>query len=59
MPKYTVLKSYDVIEVHQVEADDEDQAIELAWKSVDPVRTFDGPFDNSVSVQDGWEYDND
>jgi len=57
MPKYTVLKSYDVIEIHQVEADNEEAAIEAAWKSVDPVRVFDGPYDDTVSVSEGWEHE--
>jgi hypothetical protein len=57
MAKYTVLKSYDVIEIHQVEADNEEAAIEAAWKSVDPVRVFDGPYDDTVSVSEGWEHE--
>ena len=50
MPKYEVLKSYDVVEVHHIIADNEDEAIQKVWESFTPVRTFDSDYDDSVSV---------
>lgn len=57
MPKYEVLKSYDIVEVHIVEADNEDEAIKKAWESVDPVRTYDGYYHDTVGVSEIKESD--
>lgn len=56
MPKYQVIRSYDVVEIYEVEADNEDHAIEIAFDPENHVRTYDGPYDDSVGVSEGWEY---
>lgn len=49
MPIYEVHVSYTMVEVHYVEADDEDKA-STNWDSCTLYRTYDGPYDDDVHV---------
>ena len=58
MKKYTVLRSYSIIEVHQVEAADEEKAIDAAVNGDEDtyVKSYDGHYtDDSCTVEDGWD----
>ena len=57
MPKYTVTRSYNTVEVFQVEADNEQQAFEKSVGGI-PIRTYDGDYNDSVEIEEGWEHDN-
>ena len=57
MKKYTVLRSYSMTEVHQVEAVDEDKAIDAVINGDEDtyVKSYDGDYDDSCTVEDGWD----
>ena len=47
--KYHVIRSYTVCEVHEVEADNEDAAIQLVKDGVEDffVKSYDGDYDKN------------
>ena len=58
MKKYTVLRSYTVYEVHQVEAVDEDKAYTAVQNNLTAskyVKSFDGKYDGELTVEEGWD----
>ena len=57
--KYEILRSFDTVEVWHVEASNEDEAIEIFLDKGVHHRTFDGPYDDSVSVAEIKESDDD
>ena len=54
--KYTVTRSYNTVEVFQVEADNEQQAFEKSVGKM-PIRTYDGDYHDCVGIEEGWEHD--
>ena len=57
MKKYTVLRSYSMIEVHQVEAVDEEQAVDAVVNGDEDtyVKSYDGEYDGNLTVEEGWD----
>mgnify|MGYP000473961761 CR=1 FL=1 len=55
MTKYTVLRSYLTVECHQVEAEDVDQAKDLALEGAYFHKTFEGDYDDEITITEGWE----
>jgi len=57
MKKYTVLRSYSIDEVHQVEAVDEDKAIDAVIHGDEDtyVKSYDGDYDGDIAVIEGWD----
>ena len=57
MKKYTVLRSYSMIEVHKVKATDEEKAVEIVVSSDEDtyVKSYDGEYDGNLTVEDGWD----
>ena len=56
MTKYTVTRSYNTVEVFQVEADNEQQAFEKSVGEM-PTRIYDGDYHDCVEIEEGWEHD--
>ena len=50
MNKYEVLHSYTTVEVHIVPAENEDQAKELAMAGEYFYKTYDGDYDDEITV---------
>ena len=57
MKKYTVLRSYSMIEVHKVKATDEEKAVEIVVNGDEDtyVKSYDGEYDGNLTVEDGWD----
>lgn len=57
MKKYTVLRSYLMVEVHQVEAADEEQAVDAVVNGNEDtyVKSYDGEYDGDLTVEKGWD----
>jgi len=51
--KWHVMKSYTVVEVHEVEAVDEDAALEKVREGKEDyfLKSFDGDYDNEITVE--------
>ena len=50
MNKYEVLQGYSMVEVHIVPAENEDQAKELAMTGEYFYKTYDGDYDDELTV---------
>ena len=58
MKKYTVLRSYTVYEVHQVEAVDEDRAYTAVENNLTASKygkSFDGKYHLDFTIDEGWD----
>jgi len=55
MPKFTVLRSYTVVESYEVEAPNEDEAVRMAVVEKEGyTKSYDGEYDKEVTVEEGW-----
>jgi len=59
MNKYEVLQGYSMVEVHIVPAENEDQAKELAMTGEYFHKTYDGDYDDELTVTQIEEADDD
>lgn len=50
--KYEVIRSFDTVEIWHVEASSEEEAMKTFLDKGVHHRTFDGPYDDSVSVSE-------
>lgn len=51
MPRYKVIRSYMVADVYYVDATDEAEAIRKAQSGEGHANTFDGDYDDEVTVE--------
>jgi hypothetical protein len=50
MPEYEVIRYYTVAAVYHVEADDEDQAYEVACSGESYAKSYDSPEDDDYEI---------
>lgn len=49
--KFEVLRSYTVVDVYHIEAENEAEAIRKAQQGEGHVKTYDGDYDDDVTVE--------
>jgi len=50
MPRYQILQSYMCTEVHEVEADSEEEAYKLSFEQNCHVKTYDGDYLPEIEI---------